>query len=34
MHPADQADAFKKLTDEWRMEDIATRFGVTAHVVR
>ena len=36
MHPADQFEAFKKLSDERGMgaEDIAARFGVTAHVVR
>jgi ParB family chromosome partitioning protein len=36
MHPADQFEAFKKLADErgFGAEDIAARFGVTAHVVR
>jgi ParB family chromosome partitioning protein len=36
MHPADQFEAFKRLADERGMgaEDIAARFGVTAHVVR
>lgn len=36
MHPADQVEAFKKLADERGLgaEEIAARFGVTAHVVR
>ena len=36
MHPADQFEAFKKLADErgYGAEEIAARFGVTAHVVR
>jgi ParB family chromosome partitioning protein len=36
MHPADQYEAFRKLADErgYGAEDIAARFGVTAHVVR
>lgn len=36
MHPADQYEAFKRLADErgFGAEDIAARFGVTAHVVR
>ena len=36
MHPADQFEAFKKLADErgFGVEEIAARFGVTAHVVR
>lgn len=36
MHPADQFEAFKKLAEErgYGAEDIAARFGVTAHVVR
>ena len=36
MHPADRFEAFKKLADErgYGAEEIATRFGVTAHVVR
>lgn len=36
MHPADQFEAFKELTEEkgWSAEEIATRFGVTAHLVR
>ncbi|MEY9441702.1 ParB/RepB/Spo0J family partition protein [Bradyrhizobium elkanii] len=36
MHPADQFEAFKKLADERGLgaEEIAARFGVTAHVVR
>jgi ParB family transcriptional regulator, chromosome partitioning protein len=36
MHPADQFEAFKKLAEErsFGAEDIAARFGVTAHVVR
>jgi ParB family chromosome partitioning protein len=35
MHPADQFEAFKKLADERGLgaEEIAARFGVTAHVV-
>jgi ParB family transcriptional regulator, chromosome partitioning protein len=34
MHPADQFEAFKKLADErgFGAEEIAARFGVTAHV--
>ncbi|TKV82231.1 chromosome partitioning protein ParB [Bradyrhizobium elkanii] len=36
MHPADEFEAFKKLADErgFGAEEIAARFGVTAHVVR
>ncbi|VIO72981.1 Chromosome-partitioning protein Spo0J [Bradyrhizobium ivorense] len=36
MHPADEFEAFRKLADErgFGVEDIAARFGVTAHVVR
>lgn len=36
MHPADQFEAFRKLAEErgYGAEDIAARFGVTAHVVR
>lgn len=36
MHPADQFDAFKYLAEEkgYGAEEIAARFGVTAHVVR
>src|SRR3979490_22146 len=36
MHPADQFEAFNKLADErgFGAEEIAARFGVTAHVVR
>lgn len=36
MHPADQFEAFRKLADErgFGPEEIAGRFGVTAHVVR
>ncbi|MGY3591476.1 ParB family chromosome partitioning protein [Bradyrhizobium sp. USDA 4341] len=36
MHPADQFEAFRKLADErgFGAEEIAARFGVTAHVVR
>jgi ParB family transcriptional regulator, chromosome partitioning protein len=36
MHPADQYEAFAKLHDEdgFGAEDIAARFGVTAHVVK
>ncbi|GIQ78255.1 DNA-binding protein [Bradyrhizobium sp. RD5-C2] len=36
MHPADQFEAFGKLADERGLgaEEIAARFGVTAHVVR
>ncbi|MGX1317637.1 ParB family chromosome partitioning protein [Bradyrhizobium sp. USDA 377] len=36
MHPADQFEAFKKLADErgFGAEEIAARFGVSAHVVR
>jgi ParB family chromosome partitioning protein len=36
MHPADQFEAFKKLADErgFGTEEVAARFGVTAHVVR
>ncbi|ODM75711.1 ParB/RepB/Spo0J family partition protein [Bradyrhizobium elkanii] len=36
MHPADEFEAFKKLADERGLgaEEIAARFGVTAHVVR
>lgn len=36
MHPADQFEAFRKLAEERGLgaEEIAARFGVTAHVVR
>ncbi|MCP2216086.1 ParB family chromosome partitioning protein [Bradyrhizobium elkanii] len=36
MHPADEFEAFRKLSDERGLgaEEIAARFGVTAHVVR
>ncbi|MGR7996767.1 ParB/RepB/Spo0J family partition protein [Xanthobacter sp. ZOL 2024] len=36
MHPADQFEAFRELAENrgWGAEDIAARFGVTAHVVR
>ena len=36
LHPADQFEAFKRLADEhgFGAEEIAARFGVTAHVVR
>ncbi len=36
MHPADQFEAFKELADNrgWGAEEIAARFGVTAHVVK
>lgn len=36
MHPADQFEAFRELAERrgWGAEDIAARFGVTAHVVR
>jgi Predicted transcriptional regulators len=36
MHPADQFEAFRCLNEEngWGAEEIAARFGVTAHVVR
>ncbi|MDX8457859.1 ParB/RepB/Spo0J family partition protein [Mesorhizobium humile] len=36
MHPADQYEAFRRLNEErgWGAEEIAARFGVTAHVVR
>ncbi len=36
MHPADQFEAFRKLADDkgYGPEEIAARFGVTAHVVR
>ena len=36
MHPADQFEAFKQLGEErgYGAEEIAARFGVTAHVVR
>jgi ParB family transcriptional regulator, chromosome partitioning protein len=36
MHPADQFEAFKKLTEErgFGAEEVAARFGVTPHVVR
>ncbi|MFC3321296.1 ParB/RepB/Spo0J family partition protein [Mesorhizobium cantuariense] len=36
MHPADQFEAFQRLNVErgWGAEEIAARFGVTAHVVR
>jgi ParB family chromosome partitioning protein len=36
MHPADQFERFRELADSrgWGAEEIAARFGVTAHVVR
>lgn len=36
MHPADQFEAFRELSEHrgWRAEEIAARFGVTAHVVK
>ncbi|MER8785101.1 ParB N-terminal domain-containing protein [Mesorhizobium sp. M1006] len=36
MHPADQFEAFRELHEErgWDAEEIAARFGITAHVVR
>lgn len=36
MHPADQFEAFKRVSDEqgWGAEEIGARFGVTAQVVR
>jgi ParB family chromosome partitioning protein len=36
MHPADQFDAFRRLAEDrgWGAEEIAARFGVSAHVVR
>jgi ParB family chromosome partitioning protein len=36
LHPADQFEAFRRLSEEkgWGAEEIAARFGVTAHVVR
>jgi ParB family chromosome partitioning protein len=36
MHPADQFEAFRELAEHrgWRAEEIAARFGVTAHVVK
>lgn len=36
MHPADQYERFRELADNrgWDAEEIAARFGVTAHVVR
>lgn len=36
MHPADQFEAFRALAEHrgWGAEEIAARFGVTAHVVR
>jgi ParB family chromosome partitioning protein len=36
MHPADQFEAFRALAEHrgWGAEDIAARFGVTAHVVK
>jgi ParB family chromosome partitioning protein len=36
MHPADQYEAFRELAENrgWGAEEIAARFGVTAHVVR
>ncbi|WP_316224413.1 MULTISPECIES: ParB/RepB/Spo0J family partition protein [unclassified Bradyrhizobium] len=36
MHPADQFERFRELAENrgWGAEDIAARFGVTAHVVR
>lgn len=36
MHPADQFEAFRELQEErgWGAEEIAARFGMTAHIVR
>jgi ParB family chromosome partitioning protein len=36
LHPADEYERFRELADNrgWGAEDIAARFGVTAHVVR
>lgn len=36
MHPADQFEAFRELTEHrgWGAEEIAARFGVSAHVVK
>jgi ParB family chromosome partitioning protein len=36
MHPADQFEAFRELAEnrKWGAEEIAARFGVTAHVVK
>lgn len=36
MHPADEFEAFRELADNrgWRAEEIAARFGVSAHVVK
>jgi ParB family chromosome partitioning protein len=36
MHPADQFEAFRELAETrgWGAEEIAARFGVTAHVVK
>ena len=36
MHPADQFEAFRELAENrgWRAEEIAARFGVSAHVVK
>lgn len=36
MHPADQFEAFRMLAEDrgWGVEEIAARFGVTAHVVK
>lgn len=36
MHPADQFEAFRELAEHrgWGVEEIAARFGVTAHVVK
>ncbi|KAA3503749.1 ParB/RepB/Spo0J family partition protein [Agrobacterium vitis] len=36
MHPADQFEAFRELAEHrgWGAEEIAARFGVTAHVVK
>jgi len=36
MHPADQFEAFRELAENrgWGAEEIAARFGVTAHVVK
>ncbi len=36
LHPADQFERFRELSDDrgWGAEEIAARFGVTAHVVR
>lgn len=36
MHPGDQFEAFRELAETrgWGAEEIAARFGVTAHVVK